>query len=275
MLMNYENVPLEELRSLLLSGELVHEKMQEEDYSILMDNEFERAEPDNEVIRLCTVALRKYESYSELSNIKIDIDELIKQSGLKIVTSKNRKLKKAAVIFAAAIAAMFITQAVAMAMGYDLLGYVFKRDGDILSIENAGDIEDELFDEPVYTTYETIGDMPDDIVALLPFDSLEGFDFFFGSTMFYSPGQYHAMFGYLLDGNEEVFVTLEIKFGIVDAHLPIDEDFFEEYVVNGNRYSIYRNLEMYKVVWVDNGLLYDMSVNLPLDEVKSIIDNFR
>jgi hypothetical protein len=271
---NYENVSMDELRELLLNGELVHEKMHEEDYVIMIDNELDLDEPSNEVIRLCTSALKKYDSYKELANIKIDIDALIKRHNDEESAPKRRRRKKAILIAAAVIAALLTVQIVSAAMGHSLLGYVFARHGEILSIKHDEKLDEpeELFDEPIHTTYESMNDMPDNILAFVPPNLLEGFEYFFGSTVFYSPNQFHAMFAFLHTSSDDVFLMFDIKRIDSEVRMPIDEDFFEEYTANEIRYSIYQNLEIYRVVWIDNDVLYSIGVNLPLDEVKEIIE---
>jgi hypothetical protein len=274
----YDSTPIDELRELLLCGELIHENMHEEDYAILIDNELERVEPSNEVIRLCIAALSRYESYSDVLKINIDMEALIRQhetqSEIKVAAPKRRKLKKAALIVAAVVAAILATQIVATAMGYNnLFGYIFTRRGDTLNIERK-DNEDEPFDEPVYIVYESINDVPEDILALLPFETLERFEFFYGSTVQYSPNRRNSMFAYMGDDSDENFLTLNIMCGGVNANLPMDEDFFEELTINGINYSFFRNAGTYRVVWVNNDILFDMAANLAFEEVRAIVDTF-
>jgi hypothetical protein len=272
---NYNNLSIEELRELLLCGELIHENMHEEDYAILIDNELELQEPDNEVIRLCTSALSKYDSYSELDKINIDINRLINQPERKITPIKHRKLRKASLIAAAVIATLLITQIITVAMGFNLFGYIFDWCREILVIRHESESpQDELFDEVIFEAYEKISDMPKDIVALLPFETLDDFKFFFGSTEFYSDRKFNAVFGYMLEYSDEVFLLLNISKGL-DIHIEKDDELFEEYETNGTVFTLYKNLELYKATWISDGVLFDMGVNLSLDELKAIIDNFR
>jgi hypothetical protein len=268
---NYSDLSIEELRTLLLSGELVHEDMQEEDYVIIMDYELEKQEPDNQVIRLCVSALKRYEKYKDLDKINIDINGLIKQANKKTQISKHRKVKKVVLIAAAVIATTLIAQITAAAMGYNLFEYIFNWKKETLEI-NPDEVQDELYDEPIDEIYEKIEDMPKDIVAFLPLGAFKDFEFRFASTIFYGDNQYVATIVFEYNDSPDIFLMLDVSKGV--GHLmEKDDEVFEEYEVGGVRYTIYKNMDVYKVAWVSDGVLYDMGVGLPVEDVKAIINS--
>jgi hypothetical protein len=272
----YNGFPLEELRTLLLNGELIHENMEQEDYSILMDNEFEMPEPDNEVIRLCASALGKYDEYKELDKINIDISGLIKKHENSYIPNKRRKLKRGFLIAAAVIATLLATQLVASAMGFDIFGYILNWGKERLTVtqnpppcsENGGDSANI---EPTYETYESLSDIPGYIAALIPRRIIEDFEFAFASICYESKDRFDYSFWF--ETADSVTLTLKILNSGVETQIEKDDEFFEEYSVNGKDFTIYKNLEIFKVIWIEGGVLYDMGVNLPIEEVKSIIDS--
>ena len=76
---NYSELSYEELRELLLNGELEHEYMTEEDYICLYDYETELADPNLTVLDFCDVGLSKLEKYKDCENIHVDMDAIFAQ----------------------------------------------------------------------------------------------------------------------------------------------------------------------------------------------------
>jgi|GEM_PF-2375482 len=271
----YNKLSLEEIRELLLNGKLVHENMKQEDYAILIDNELEMPNPNNEVVRLCASALGKYDDYKALDKINIDVQNLIKS--VVVVSKESRKFRKSKrvlIIAAAVFATLLATQLVASALGFDLFGYIFNWRKEQLVInynvehddeeENAGEFES------VYTTYENFSDIPSDIRSLVPQRINENLEFSFASIYIERSDKFSHTFKFINDDN--VTLSLHIMKG-TEIYIEKDDEYFEGYSVNGRDFTIYKNLEHYKVIWIDDGVLYDMGVNLTIGEVKSIINN--
>jgi hypothetical protein len=250
----YSGFTLEEIRELLLNGELIHEEMEQEDYAVLMDNEFEKPEPNNDVIRLCAAAFGKYDETK--------------------APPERLKIKRALFIAAAIAVTLLLTQLVAVALGFDLFGYIFNWEKERLVVsytpEHDFKEEDDEYFEPVYESYENYVDIPNDIKILVPQYLIDKFEFAFASVYIESVDVFGHTFKFI--GDNDAVLSLYIGKG-TDIYIQRDDEYFEEYSVNGRDFTIYKNLERFKVIWIEDGLVFDMGVNLPLEEVKRIIDN--
>jgi len=74
-----------------------------------------------------------------------------------------------------------------------------------------------------------------------------------------------------LDENDNV-VSLTILNNLLRyAEIENDEQLIEEVVVNGVTFSVFRNMEDFRVAWGYDGHVYELGVFLPLETVKELI----
>ena len=118
---NYNELSYEELRELLLKGELEHQYMAEEDYSWLLDNEIGREDfnPAVTTFCLCDEGLGRFDEYKNYDDIHIDIDSIFAQAeregveaaheeGKKFTVVKPKRLKRSVIIAAAVVSALLV-----------------------------------------------------------------------------------------------------------------------------------------------------------------------
>jgi hypothetical protein len=257
----YSELSMEELRGLLLGGSLQGE-LEQEEYSLLMEAEFERPVPDNEVIRLCTRALEAFSEYAELDDINIDIHKLISNT----VQPKPRQLRirRGLLASAAVIAALAVTQLVALALGFDLYGYIFRWERELLIAEHE---ESKAEFELVFEVFHGLHDVPDEMKALVPEAITDNYDFSFASMLITGSDSFSYKFVFIKD---DVVLNFYVDKGLT-VYIQREDDLLEEFSVNGRDYTIYSTSEQLKVIWTINGLLFDMGANLSIDELKLII----
>ncbi|MDR2559938.1 MAG: hypothetical protein LBC86_10435 [Oscillospiraceae bacterium] len=266
----YNELTLEELRALLLRGELIHKNMEQEDYVILMEKEFEAAEPDNDVIRICALALGKYDDYNELDEINIDINELINKTAPK-TSSIKLKIKRSLLIAAAITAALSITQLVAAAFGFNILGYIFNFEQERLVAEYNPGPDYDATGEMTFEIYDAFSDVPAAMTIFVPQAIIEDFSFSYASSLNIGNNIFAYKFVFTRD---DAVLSFHIDKGM-DVYIQKEEDFLEEYSASGKDFTIYRDFEQfYKVTWIENGHLFDIGVNLPLEEIKNTLEKF-
>ena len=266
----YDALSLSELRNMLLIGELKHEYLSEEDYADLIDNEMSLPEPLNEVIDFCIEELDKYEEYRKLENINVDIKAIIKQAGNENTADKKRNLRLIPKIIAAVIILLILTQTVSMAFGFNLFKYIFNWNSEFLNVEvSTNDFESA---EPIFTMYEDIESIPIEFKSYIPAYIWDNFDFLYAPIIIHGD---NVNLTFYFNSKDEENINLSFSiFNNMNLYIEKDEDYFEEYEKDGITYSIFKNLEYYKVVWVKDDLLYHVNVNLPPDEIKKIADSF-
>jgi hypothetical protein len=266
----YDDYSIEELRIILLNGELEHKLLTEEDYSDLIDNEMSLSNPLNDVIDFCISGLSKHESYQELDKINIDIKAIIKASDKENVNRKIRIRKVLLKIAAAVLVIIILPQTISLAFGFNLWRHVFNWDKEIMHIENPH--IDTIDEEPKFIIYEGIEDIPQDFKFYIPFYVWDNFDFINATNLIY--GDIYLLSFYFNKINiENINLSIVIN-NQINMSIEKDESFFEEYVKDGIEYSVFKNLEYFKVLWIEGDLLYHVNINLPLEEVKDIIDKF-
>jgi hypothetical protein len=260
-----------ELRELLLRGELVHDFMTEDDYSDIIENELEQLNPNMEVLDLCIQGLNQYDEYKALENIKIDINAIFNENTNKNKRILNIRIIKVALIAAAITVIALFTQLVSLAFGFDLFGYIFNWNDEKVYIKP--DLSNEAGDflaVPEFFMYESKESVPDELLLYVP-EYIQNNYIFTEASYLYAGESFIFFITYTShsDINLTFYVNQSVNYSVEK-----DNDYFEEFTKNGITYTLYKNLEYHKVLWIKNGLLYDMSINIPLDEVKRIIDNF-
>lgn len=269
MFINYSEFSYAELRELLLRGKLDHEYMTEEDYSEIIENELELPEPSMEVLNLCVEGLNQYDDYKALDNNKVDIKSLINETIGKKKT-RIRRLIKTTLIAAAVIIVALLAQIVCLAFGFDLFGYIFSWGEEKVYINVVSNNNDELIEDTALYMYENIESIPDDLIIYISPFILKNYNF--TEALYIKDGEgFH--FNIRFETDKDINLTLIISKSM-NTMIEKDNDYFEEYEKDGVIYSIFKNLEYHKALWIKDGILYDLNINLPIDEVKEIIDNF-
>lgn len=269
MFKNYSEFSYVELRELLLNGELEHEYMTEEDYSEIIENELELPEPSMEVLDLCVEGLNQYDDYKALDNNKVDITSLINETiGKKKIRIK--RLIKTTLIAAAVVIVALLAQVVSVAFGFDLFGYIFNWNKEKVYITTISNDNDLSVDDTDLFIYENIESIPDELMIYISPFIIE--NYIFTEALYIKDGEsFH--FNIRFVKNNDINLSLIITKSI-NKTVEKDNDYFEEYEKDGVIYSIFKNLDYNRALWIKDGILYDLNINLSLDEVKEIIDNF-
>jgi len=268
---NYSSFSYTELRDLLLSGELVHGFMTEEDYSDIIENELEQPKPNMEVLELCVQGLNRFDEYEVLKNIKIDMNIIFDETANKNKKNVSRRIIKVALIAAAVMVIALITQLVSLAFGFDIFRYIFNWSDEKVYVEaNTNDETNDFIAIPEVCVYENKESIPDELLSFIPIFIQKNYRFV-EATYLNAGAEFNLFLTY--SSHFDINLTLYIN-KTTNYSIEKDNDYFEEIIKDGITYTVYNNVEYRKVLWIEDGLLYDMSVNLPLEEVKEIIDNF-
>ena len=137
---SYTDLTYEELRELLLNGELEHERMSESDYEFLLDNEVEFGDCNEIIIDFCTEGLKRFEKYKECLDLstknEVDFEVVVKKyqtnslfgviENKKVTIVVHRKLKRFFIAIAAVAVSFSLIIATASSMGYDVIGLIRK-----------------------------------------------------------------------------------------------------------------------------------------------------
>jgi hypothetical protein len=261
---NYSELSLNELRELLLNNKLVHEHMEQEDYCLIMETELEQPEPDNEVIRLCARALESYAEYAELDKINIDIQKLINNTIPVKAATKRLRFKRALLASAAVVATLVLTQLVALAFGFNLYGYIFNWERERLIAEHEGSTAEF---EPIFEVFHDFYDIPDEMKAFVPGIITQSFEFSLATALITGSDSFSYKFVFI---NNDTILNFYVDKGIT-VYIQREDDFTETYNMNSREFTFYRAAEQNKVIWVENGVLFDLGANLSVDEIKLII----
>jgi len=267
----YSEFSYAELRELLLCGELEHEFMTDEDYADIIENELEQVNPSIDVLDLCVEGLSQYEEYKALKDMKIDLNTIFLEKPDKNKKIINTRAVKAALIAAIIIVFMLVSQLISLAFGFNLFGYIFNWGDEKVYIEAIPNGEASDFTViPEYFMYENIDAVPNEYLSYIP-KNIQS-DYIFAEASYLDAGE-GFIFLIAYSGHPDIYLTLNVN-NSINTTIEKDDEHFEEYIVSGITYTLYKNLDYYKALWLNDGLLFDMSVNLSLDEVKKIIDNF-
>ena len=265
----YSELSSEKLREMLLLGQLEHRFMTQEDYSAIIDDELEMTEPNMEVLEFCTEGLYQFDEYKALENVHIDIDKLFNSVVSENIQIKRRSARKFVVVAAAVIAATLAVQLTAMALGYDLLGYIFKWGEEEIIIDAP---PNELStDAPDLRFFENADELPKELKQYISAHIFENYQL---SEAVYMQENDIFFFTLHFVKDDDISLTMMINKQVNAMMIEKDDEVFEEYEKNGIVYTIFKNLDFHKVLWVRDGIVYDLGVNLPIDEVRAIIDSY-
>jgi hypothetical protein len=276
---DYNKLSAEELRELLLSDELKHELMTEEDYTALLDIETEYDAPSEKVIDFCADGLMKFPKYKNVGSRGFDISELTKSEEVKPFAPKRRKLRKVVFVAAAIITTMLLAQLVAAAMGYNLFEFVFnwnKPDvvhisNENIAIQTAHSTDNEIINKDFELEYTTIEDMPTTMKNFLPNYVYGAFEFIMATHLNRDNSEVYLF--YFFDEKENILL-----FGVkkaADIIIEKDDDgYYEEYTLDGVLFKIFTNMGDFQAMWIYNGYVYSLHTHFDdVSKIKEILGN--
>jgi hypothetical protein len=289
----YSNLNALELRELFLNNALDANLMSLEDFEKLFGCEIELDDSRADVLAFCSNGLNQYEKYSR--DIQMPpLDELLQEHYCRNRKNRNRVFVKvtraAAFIVLAFTLTALLAQGVAMALGFDLFGYIFNwLKPDTVEITTMEQRDDDTFDSPflnsepadlpdneiendiVFLDFERIEEINEDWVNRISPWLIENYDFFNGSFMnFYGDISFDVFF---TDENGS-FISLTIQNTPMFYAEKDDENFAEEITVNGITFAIFNNMEDFQVIWEHDEFLYNLGAFLPLEVVLEIVRNY-
>jgi len=267
--MNYNELSVKDLRSLLLDGNLSHEFMTEEDYTALLDAEADIDEPSEKVIDFCYAGLSFMSKYDDINKRDFNLNELF-QTGEK-KHRHSRKLKRAVIIIAAAVVAMIITQIVASALGFDLFGYIFNwNKPEVVAVMN-NDNGVKSDSENAEKEYSTVEEIPLEIKKLVPEYMFNTFSFY--NAVYTKQDDNIINQFYFLYNNEKL---LYIYIGDV-SDITIEKDdfgYYEEYTHGKTVFTVFTNMGNYQAMWIkDNNVYVFYTCFDEPKKLKDILDN--
>jgi hypothetical protein len=243
---NYNELSAEELRELLLKGELLHELMTEEDYTALLDIESDFDDPSEKVIDFCYEGLSVLPKYSDIGKRDFDINELMDIVENRKPVRKQKKLKKAFLIAAAVIISILAIQIVAVAMGYSIID-LGKRLLNIpeKTVTEFNDKHIERTDD--FRSYDSMRELleSENYNILYPVELPIGYSFTYFEFIKFD--NYSAIRAYAL----EPHITFTVEIGV-------DYQFDNyDYEINGIKYNIIELGDgLYQAFWADNTCYY-------------------
>jgi hypothetical protein len=268
----YDVFSEEELRVLFFKGELSAESMTEEDYTALYQQELDFDDPDDGIIDFCFNGLSKFPKYRDISAYDFDIDDLLnKVYGRKTVL---KRLVRVLAGFSAAVLVIISAQAVCLAFGFDLFGYIVNRNKeDVVSVMNTNLTETDSGNEDFLTVFEyfEVADIPDEVIKLMPGYMFEKYAFYYANCgLFDGTISIYSMFF----ANNDAVLTLTIT-QLPERQLEKDDEgYAETYTVKELSFEIHTNMGDYQAFWIKDGYVY--SLHTPYrqsEELKSLLDN--
>jgi hypothetical protein len=294
----YNNLTALELREMFLNNTLDTDLMNQDDFEKLFGYEIELDEPSADIISFCSNGLNEYEYYGK--DIQMPpLSEIYKEFERRTRRNRGRAFAKVTQVAASIVLVIALTallaQGVAMALGFDLFGYIFNWfNKDTVFITTIVPDDDEIHHLPVHTaTTDTDLTEPDDGTEVedefvfLDFERIEDIDEEWLSRVSpwlveqyeFSHGQYLSFHGerefnivFMDESGTQVFLTIK---DLSMHYVEIDDDkLVEEVTLNGITFKIFSNIEDLQVVWERDDLLYTLNTFLPFETAKEIIRNF-
>ncbi|MDR2532397.1 MAG: DUF4367 domain-containing protein [Oscillospiraceae bacterium] len=295
----YNNLTALELREMFLDNTLDTDLMEQDDFEKLFGYEIELGEPSADVISFCSNGLNEYEYYGK--DIQMPpLSDIYKELERRTRRNRGRAFAKVTQVAASIVLVIALTallaQGVAMALGFDLFGYIFNWfRPDTVEITNMEQQPDGSFDSPHLnaTTTDTDPAEPDDGTEIedefvfLDFERIEDIDDEWLSRVSpwlveryeFSSGDYISFFGeqkfeiYFLDENNDFISLLIQNLSMHYAEID-DEKLVEKITVNGITFKVFNNMEDFQVVWEFGEHLYRLNTFLPIETMKEIIRNY-
>jgi len=267
---DYSKLSAEELRDLLLNDKLFHQFMTEEDYTALLDIETDYDEPSEKVIDFCFNGLSSLPKYDDINQHDFDIRKTIEKAYLKAISRKRQKMKKAFLIAAAIITFMLVTQLVASAFGFDLLGYIFNwHKPDVIEII-SNNITDTGDDEDIEIEYLAVEEIPFEMKNLVS-------DYIFNNFQFYSANfikqNNSTIYKFIFFDEKENILSVKIEDSL-EINIEKDDDgYYEEYKIEETVFTIFTNMGDYRAAWIQNDYVYSLYTHFDdLQDLKNILD---
>jgi hypothetical protein len=292
----YNNLTVLELREMFLNNTLDTDLMNQNDFEKLFGYEIELDEPSADVISFCSNGLNEYEYYGK--DIQMPpLSDIYKELERRTRRNRSRAFAKVTQVAVSIVLVIALTallaQGVAMALGFDLFGYIFnwfRPDTVEITIiipdddgihhlpvhtattaptepDNSTEIEDEF----VFLDFERIEDIDEEWLNRVSPWLVERYEFSHGQYLsFHGEREFNIVF---MDGSgTQVFLTIK---DLSMHYVEIDDDkLVEEVTLNGIMFKIFNNIEDFQVVWEHDDLLYTLNTFLPFEAVKEIIWNY-
>ncbi|MDR2559185.1 MAG: hypothetical protein LBC86_06550 [Oscillospiraceae bacterium] len=281
----YEGYSAQEIREMFFDNTLEADLMSINEYEKLFGCEMNLDEPNADVLVFCTKGLNQHEKYSR------DIQKPSFEVIAKKLEQKKRQIRKnsafkaihrvaAALVITTALA--FFAQIVAMALGFDLFGYIynwlFKESVEITTSESKDDgsfdlppITDDGEDEVVFLEFERIEEIDEVWLNCVSPYLIDNYEF---DTAYYLKVFDDRKFEiHFIDENENL-LTLIIQNQPMFYIEKEDEGYVKELSANSITFSIFNNMEDFHVIWERDGFLCSLGAFLPLEAVEEIIQNY-
>jgi hypothetical protein len=291
----YNNLTALELREMFLNNTLDTDLMNQDDFEKLFGYEIELDEPSADVISFCSNGLNEYEYYGK--DIQMPpLSDIYKKLHRRTRRNRGRAFAKVTQVAASIVLVIALTallaQRVAMALGFDLFGYIFnwfKADTvEITAMEQQPDSSfdlphtapentepaepndgTEIEDEFVFLDFERIEDIGVEWLSKVSPWLIENYTFSHANYMSFMG---EKNFNIIFLGEIDIFLTIQ---NTSMFYVEIEDDkLVEEVTLNGIIFKIFNNIEDFQVVWERDDLLYTLNTFLPLETVKEIIRNY-
>lgn len=277
-------------------GKLNFDILSEEEICSLLDNAIEQFENENSdesesLINSCLKALDRFPKYAyQLDDEKILSNVLISHDtdkNCKTKSSRHSKKVRTLASIAATIAIFFsLSIAVAYANGYNFFDVIFNRKSETLEVDITTssdsketpltDNQEEFIGEKEYTDFNLF--IAENPKAKVPTYVPDGMEFAYGQAVVEDN---HATFNLtFVDKHSDESLSIFIENcsegyqGGSRTLLEIDNELSEQYVVNGVTHYIESNYTFYTALWIDGKSNYLIGGNIPLKEIKKIIDSY-
>lgn len=196
------------------------------------------------------------------------------------VQCKQRLKKLLAQIAAGLILVFFMSSAVASALGYNLVLTVvdWGKEAFHLSAQNQPNVQDNDHNIADKKNYGNIEEVLQDIAAkpLLPQWVPDGFAFKYAEK-FARLDSTNIVLYYENSAHKTIVFDFEIYTdqSSADGSFEKDDNMVEVYEKDNIPHYIFQNIDRVQAVWSSSNVIYNISGDVPADEMKKIIDSMN